>query len=253
MQDELMTGGSKQVRDFAWLLRSQLTLLREAWYWYLVQASFVPVSYVLFLWLLTRAHNAQAMDFLITGSVVMSLSFAGMLSLGQNLGYLKDYYAFEYYATLPISKIVFIAALATRGMLLALPSAVIVLVLGAVAFGLRVPLLAVPILLLSAYALSGVGAFIGFWSPTGQVASLVTQILQTIIIFFAPIYYPLAALPGPFRLTAFLFPTTYAAQALRGAVSGQALLSFWPSIAVLAGFALVSLVLVPLRLDWRGR
>jgi ABC-2 type transport system permease protein len=184
---------------------------------------------------------------------VMSLSFGGMLSLGQHLGWLKTNHAFEYYATLPIAKPVFIAAITTRGMLLALPSAVIVHLLGWLLYGLAVPPLGWLILILAAYAMAGFGAVIGFWSPTAQVASLVTQVLQTIIIFFGPIYYPLSALPSPLRLTARLWPTTYAAEALRAAARGEPLIQFWQPVAVLAGFVGLSLVLVPLKLEWRSR
>lgn len=242
---------SKALRDFFWLLRGELFLLREAWFWYLFQASFVPVSYLLFLWFLVG--SAGSISFFVTGSLVTSLSFGGMLSVGQHLGMLKDSNAFEYYATLPISKSVFVAALATRGMLLSLPSTVIVLVFGYLIFGLVVPFWASIILLLSAYAMAGIGAFIGFWSPTAQIASLATQVLQTIIIFFAPVFFPLEALPIPLQFTSYLWPTTYAAYALRGAIEGASLSSLWPSILALVAFTVVSLVLVPLKLDWRGR
>jgi|SRR5579884_3807039 len=242
----------KHLRDFAWLLRGELFLLREEWFWYLVQATFVPVSQLLFLWFLVGRGSPQRMGFFLTGSLVLSLSFGGMLSLGQHLGLLKAYNAFEYYATLPIAKAVFIAAVTTRGMLLSLPSAGLVLGLGRALFGLTVPPLGLLVLALAAYAMSGFGAVVGFWSPTAQVASLATQVLQTIIVFFAPIFYPLSALPWPLRLTARLWPTTYAAEALRGAVAGAPVAALWRPLLVLAAFAALSLVLIPRKLDWRG-
>ncbi len=244
---------AKPLRDFWWLLRSELFVLREQWYWYLVQASFVPLSYLLFLWLLVGSRDPDSMVFLVTGSLVTAISFAGMASLGQHLGMLKAYNAFEYYATLPISKAAFLAAVATRGMLLSLPSAALVLAVGHLAFGLPVRPLALVVLLLSAYALVGFGAVIGFWSPTVQVASLATQILQTVIIFFGPVYYPPESLPETLRWTARLWPTTYAAEAMRGAMRGEPIGEIWIPIAVLAGFVIASLVLVPMRLRWRSR
>lgn len=246
-------GPIKYLRDFVWLLRSELFLLREQWFWYFFQASFVPVSYLFFLWLLAGRRNPESMAFFVTGSLVMSLSFGGLISLGQNLGMLKNNNAFEYYAALPISRAVFIAAVATRGMLLSLPSAAFVLALGHFVFGLPVPPLGILVLLLSAYAMAGFGAIIGFWSPTGQVASLVTQILQTVIVFFGPIYYPINSLPAPLQWIAHLWPTTYAARAFRAAMRGDTLGQMWISLAVLAGFVMLSLVLVPMKLEWRGR
>lgn len=243
----------KAARDFSWLLRSELFVLREQWFWYLIQASFVPVSYLLFLWFLVGRGDPERMTYFVTGSLVMSLSFGGLISLGQHLGSLKAYNAFEYYASLPISKAIFIAAIATRGMLLSLPSTLVVLVLGNLAYDIPVSASGLVVLLLAAYAMVGFGAVIGFWSPSAEVASLATQVLQTVVIFFGPIYFPLDALPAPLRWLAHLWPTTYAAQALRGAVAGDPLSAIALPTLVLIGFIIVSLVLVPMKLDWRSR
>ncbi len=243
----------KQLRDFWWLLRGELFLLREEWFWYLVQSSFVPLSYLLFLWFLVGRQDPDRRAFFVSGSLVMSLSIGGMLSLGQHLGMLKAYNAFEYYAMLPISKPVFVAAITTRGMLLSLPSTLLVFALGHFLFGMSVPPTGFLILLLSAYAMAGFGTVIGFWSPTAQVASLATQILQTVIIFFGPIFYPLDSLPALLQWTARLWPTTYSADALRAAIRGEAASQLWPPILALLAFVILSLMLVPMRLDWRGR
>lgn len=183
----------------------------------------------------------------------MSLSFAGMLSLGQHIGYLKELQAFDYYAALPLSKGAFIAALTTRGMLLSLPATFLIGFLAVVFFHVPFTGLSVLILFLSAYAMACFGALIGFYSPTAQVASLLTQILQTVIIFFAPVYYPPSVLPEGLRLLAYLWPTTHAALALKGSLGGELSPSSLVSLFVLVLFCLVSLVLIPLRLDWRGR
>lgn len=243
----------KPFRDFVWLLRAELFLLREQWFWYLIQSSFVPISYLVFLWFILDRHDPMTLTFLVVGSLVTSLSFGGMLSLGQHIGFLKDYNAFDYYASLPVAKAVFIAAITTRGMLLSLPSAILIITLANLFLGLQFSLLALGILLLAAYAMSGFGALIGFWSPTGQVASLTTQILQTIIIFFAPVYFPASVLPEWLRYLSLVWPTTHAASALQSITTGGPTETVWMSTLILLGFCVFSLVLVPLRLDWRAR
>jgi hypothetical protein len=42
--------------------------------------------------------------FIITGSITTALCTSAMLTLGQNIGYMKDAGSFEYYASFPISK-----------------------------------------------------------------------------------------------------------------------------------------------------
>ena len=242
----------KHARDFVWLLRSEFFILRHGWFWYVVQLALVPVAYLLFLWLLVGRQRPEAMLFAVTGSWVTSISMSTMLTLGQQIGSLKDAHAFEYYATLPISRSVFIAALSTRGVLLALPSLLIVMAVGHFAFGFTVPPAGIAVLVLSAYAMSGAGAWIGFWSPTAQVASMATQVLQTVITLLAPVFVPLEALPVPLQAASLVWPTTHAALALRAAMAGEAVATYWPSLAVLAALAVVSLALVPLKLEWRN-
>jgi len=243
----------KHCVDFVWLLRGELFLLRATWFWYVVQVSFVPLSTLVFLWLLVGRAHPEAMLFAVTGSWVVTISMGAMLSLGQHLGALKDQHAYEYFATLPISKAVFIAAVTTRGVLLSLPSLIIVMLVGRVIFGFAVPPGGVVIVVLSAYAMAGMGAVIGFWSPTAMVASLATQVLQTVITLLAPVYLPADALPGPLRVTSLLWPTTHAALALRAVMIGAPFAAYWSSVAVLAGYAFVSFVVIPRRLEWRRR
>lgn len=243
----------KHTRDFWWLLRSHFFLLRLAWFWYLVQMTFVPLSFLAFLWLFIGQERPEVMLFLITGSLIMNMSLGAMLSLGQDIGWLKDQNAYEYYASLPLSKGVFLAALVTRGVLLSLPSTLLLFGMGAISLNLLPNLEALLVLVLGAYAMSGLGAFIGFWSPTGQIANLATQIVQPLIVLFAPVYIPLEQLPYPLQITAHFLPTTYAARALRGALTGASVLQIWPEILILLGFTIVSLGLIPWKLDWRAK
>lgn len=242
----------KHLRDFWWLLVGELFSLRLEWFWYLLQVSFVPLSFLAFLWFFIGQIRPEAMAFIMTGSLVLTVSMGTMLSLGQHIGWLKGVNAFEHYAALPISKATFLAALATRGVLLALPSLLIVSVVGGLLLGFWLGPAAWLVLVLSAYAMSGIGAFIGFWSPTAQVASSATQVVQPLIILFAPVYFPLEQLPFVLQVTARLLPTTYSAGALRGVMAGEGLLELYPELLILLGFAVISLVLVPLKLDWRG-
>ncbi len=246
-----LEGTGKALRDFLWLLYSELLHLRLEWFWYLLQLALVPLTLLAFLRLFLGRTEPEALLFLLSGSLVLTVSAGAMLSLGQYIGFLKQANVFEHYAALPLHKGIFLAALATRGVLLALPSLLVVSVIGGLLLGFWVPPTGWLLLLLSAYAMAGLGAFIGFWSPTAQIASLATQVVQPLIIFFAPVYYPLEHLPSVLQITAHLLPTTYAAQGLREALVGSG--GLWPEGVILLGFAFVSLGLVPRKLDWRGR
>lgn len=236
---------------FGILLLGELFSLRVNWYWYIVQVSFVPLSFLFFLNFLWPQSDASF--YAITGSLVMTMSMSAMLSLGQHVGALKNQDAYEHYAALPISVRVFALAIATRGVILSLPALSIVGFVSSTALGFSLTPLSVLILLLGAYAMSGLGTIIGFWSPKGNTASLVTQIAQNLIILFAPVYFPIDRLPKFLQVTSALLPTTYAASGLRAAMQGAPLTEFLTEVLVLLGFAVISLVVVPLGIHWRQR
>lgn len=63
----------------------------------------------------------------------------------------------------------------------------------------------------------------------------------------------LSSLPFLAAATARPWPTTYTAEALRGAVRGAPWDHIWPPVAVLVGFVALSLALIPRGLAWRAR
>lgn len=235
---------------FALLLLGELFSLRLDWFWYLLQVSFVPLAhlfFVRFLW-----NDEQSAFYAVTGSLVATMSLSAMLSLGQYIGHLKQLNAYEHYAALPISPRTFVLAIATRGVILSLPAMLIVAFVGIILLDLRITLIEVLILLVGAYAMSGIGTLIGFLSPKGQTASLITQITQNIIIFLAPIYVPPDRLPVFLQYSAKLIPTVYIASSLRASLQGLPLTEILPDFGVLIAFAVTSMVLVPMGIKWRN-
>ncbi len=76
---------------------------------------------------------------------------------------MKDYQTFEFFASLPVSRLTFVSALLVRAMVFTIPASVIVLVLGPVLFGLSFtfhPLLLV-LIPLGGLSLAGLGALVG--------------------------------------------------------------------------------------------
>jgi hypothetical protein len=67
----------------------------------------------------------------------------------------------------------------------------------------------------------------------------------------APIFIPAEALPLPLRILAYLLPPTYAADALRQALSGTISMSFFVDLAVLLVLTFTGVGVVGRRLRWR--
>ncbi|MCL0090185.1 ABC transporter permease [Dehalococcoidia bacterium] len=244
---------SKNIRDFGWLLKSQLFDLRTMWSWYLFQSTGTALGLMVFLVLFAGDVGPERLGFIFVGALVTTICLGMMVSQGQLIGRLRYQNAFEYYAVLPISKAIFIAALTARGFVIATPALLIMLLIGGIALDLWLPPVALLILILGGITMAGIGAFIGFWSPTGEIATIASQVVSPFFIFLAPVFFPLEHLPDPLQVVARFIPATYIAETLRAAIAGRMYGGFWEDLLILVVFTLVVLGLTPLKLDWRVR
>jgi len=246
---------AKPLVDFWFLFLGQAFEIRTRWFWFIFQMTFVPVSFLLFLWLLIGRDDPAAMLYVITGNVTQGIAMSGMLSLGQEIGGMKDAQTFEFFASLPVSKLGFISAMLFRATVFTIPASVLVFVVGSLFFDLSFQFHPLLLLLipLGGLSLSGLGALVGFYSPNGKVAGLATQVLNPIIVFLAPVFIAREALPPLLDTTSSFIPTTYLAEALRDCVTGTVGPQTYLAILVLGGFAIVSLWLVAAKVDWRAR
>jgi len=245
----------KFLTDFCWILKGQMYSLRLNWFWYVVLLSISPLSYMFFLWFYSsNAATAEASLYAISGSIASSAVTAAMLSLGQTIGSMRESNVLEFYATLPVNKLAFVAALAGRGVLFAFPSALVVFLIGAIGLGLQLwshlGLLAIAYFA-GAFSLAGVGAFIGFYSRTPETASLVTQVVNPLLVLFAPVYMPIDRLPQWLQATARVLPTTYAAEAMRAALGLGDMQVFGRDVLILLLFGMATLLLSLRRTSWR--
>ncbi len=243
---------SQKLVIFWVLLKSNLLELRLYWVWYLFMMSFNGAMFVIFIWLLGGRAGAL---YAITGSMTMTLATAAALSLGQDIGGLKDQNAFEYYATLPISKFAFIFALSLRSLVFALPSLFVAMFFGVLLFDFSVTIhpILILIILLGGSSLVGIGALVGFYSKNGRVAGIATQVVQPLITFLAPVFVPFESLPLLLQKTAVIFPTTYIARTLRAALAGNVDAAVYQDLLILAIWVTISYILIFPRLHWRAK
>ncbi|MFN3346626.1 MAG: ABC transporter permease, partial [Candidatus Bipolaricaulaceae bacterium] len=203
--------------------------------------------------LLFGGTSPERVIYIVTGSSTNAVSLQAGLSLGQRIGHMKARRVFEYYASLPITKTSFILGLNLKALVLCVPSTFTLLMIALLAFNLHLvnPGLFLIAFLLGGFSLAGIGAMIGFYSRSGRIAGLVTQIVDPILVFFAPVYMPQTMLPIWLRYIAQVLPTMHVARLLRGAL-GHVTGGIWESIVILVGFVIVSFILVERGLDWRG-
>ncbi len=182
----------------------------------------------------------------------MSLVTGTMLTLGQELGLLKDVRGFDYYASLPLYKVQLIMAYLIRATIITIPSIVMLIAVGKIAFNVQIVIhiSLFVIVFLSGMSLAGLGAFIGIYSRNSSHASTITQILQPIIIYCAPVFVPMQNMPKVMQVISWFIPTTYVASALRSSFNG---IFDWFNIFMLIAFCVISVYLVEFKIDWRQK
>ncbi|MFC2026890.1 ABC transporter permease [Chloroflexota bacterium] len=159
--------------------------------------------------------------YLITGAPTIIILMIGLVLLPQIVGMARKEGTFDYMWSLPIPRMVYIAADATIWVLVALPGVVIALVMGAAyyGFGLYISPLVVPALLL--VAISGIllGYTIAHGVPKPEIAHVITQVLVFVIMIFSPVMYPVEQLPNWLVNIHNVLPIKYMAELSRGTLT----------------------------------
>lgn len=231
------------------LIKSAFSDLRLNWKFSFLVVIVSPISFLVFLYIF-MGNNNDYMVYALSGNMVMSMVTGTMLSLGQEFGVLKQVRGFDFYAILPIKKFNLVIAYVTKATIISLPSYLIIFYFGKYLLKanivLNISLLFV--FLIAGYSLSAIGVFIGLRSRNASQASIITQIIQPIMVFVAPVFIPENLLPTVLLYITYFFPTRYAACAIRSALQGGV---DWFSIVILCAFCLGSFIWIEKHMDWR--
>ena len=159
--------------------------------------------------------------YLTTGAPTISLLMVGLVLVPQVVAMSRTEGTFDYVWSLPVPRMIYVAADATIWILVSLPGVILSLILGSVYydFGLRVSPLVVPAILLIAMAGIFVGYTIAHGAPKPQMAQLATQIIVFAIMIFSPIMYPMEQLPAWLAAVHKALPVKYMADLSRGTLT----------------------------------
>jgi ABC-2 type transport system permease protein len=233
----------------------ELTNWRWSWRSMVLTATITPLFSILGLGVFARDSGPDALAYVLTGNVVVSLMFGNMGNVGSHFTFMRSQGVLEYFAALPVRRNALILAVVLSFLVLSLPSLFATVILGSLVLGLRVTLhpLLFLVIPLCAISMSGVGALIGCSvrhpSQGGAINLLVTLVMTAL----GPVIIPASRLPSFMFALGRLSPATYAASAFRqtllGPVTGQIIVD----LAVLVAMAVVLFWLVGRTMDWRQR
>ena len=159
--------------------------------------------------------------FLTTGAPTIILLMVGLVLVPQIVAMARTEGTFDYIWSLPVPRMVYMAADATIWLLVSLPGVILALAIGALHFdfGLTVNPLIVPALFLISLTGISLGYCIAHGAPKPQIAHLATQIIVFAIMLFSPVMYPIEQLPGWLATVHKFLPIKYMADLSRGTLT----------------------------------
>lgn len=181
----------------------------------------IAIGFVIGLGFLFPDVDPQTAKMLTTGAPTLILLTTGLVAAPQMIAMARKEGTYDYIWSLPIPRMVFVAADVTIWVLVALPGAVLAIVLGALYhdFQVQVSPLVIPALLLVGATGTLLGYAVGHGAPKPEMAQVATQILVFALMLFSPVLYPPSQLPGWLADIHSFMPVGYMAELSRGTLT----------------------------------
>jgi ABC-2 type transport system permease protein len=191
--------------------------------------------------------------YLTTGAPTISLLMVGLVMVPQVVSQGRMLGTFDYIWSLPVPRLVFVAADATVWILVSLPGVIASLILGSIYFhfGLEFSPLIIPAIALTAMTGTFIGYSIAHAAPKPQMAQIATQVIVFAIMLFSPIMYPIGQLPDWMQAIHRVLPVKYMADMSRGTLTDLNV-NLGLAFAVVGGWCLLGLVVTSLLVRRRG-
>lgn len=194
---EIVRGPSFWWRSYVQTLKWQLLSLRLMLPMMVVLQVLMGAGFAVGLGFLFADITPEQALFISTGSSVFPLLLIGFVVVPQEVAQQKLEGSYEYFFTLPVSRISTFLATATVWIVIGLPSIVVALAAADLRYdlGLSVSPWAFP----SALLVIAVGCSIGFSMahaiPNPRVTNVISQVLVLVIFMFSPVNFPPERLP----------------------------------------------------------
>ncbi|MER7402195.1 ATP-binding cassette domain-containing protein [Streptomyces sp. NPDC000070] len=240
--------------DLKYLWLEQMLEVRTTWSWVLMFGLLMPAAMVFGL---TRIGNGladeQSLLYIVSGAAVFAVANEGIGTLAQRIGVLRQDGMMVYYASLPISRISFLAAMVFSRLLLILPGLITPMIVAKLMYDTDFVISPALLLVLplSCMALSAIGLAIGTLVRSMDLLLVIVNLMIFVLLLVAPVLIPIESLPLPLQVFGYLLPPTYAAESLRLALVGDFGATFLFDITVLTAMTAAGLVGASRWIRWR--
>ena len=219
------------------------------WYLLVLAAAAFPIPW----FYVTKAiapDDPAVVRRLLAGTLVFGVAFSIGMLVGQNavaqrfMGYLN------LLITMPVSKGAYILGSLAYSSISGAITVVMLLGFGVAAgVDMNISWGLVPALVLTVLTIAGLTMFVVSFAPTLQAGNISATLLAIVLAALSPVYFTMEQAPLLLRALGYISPLRYAADGITKSLSGDT--DVVVEIAILAGFAIVSISLGLWRLPWR--
>lgn len=241
----------RQLSDLVWL--NLLMNRNEIWFIGMIQV-ILTVSFVLgFGYFMKPISENQAL-FLTTGIATNTVVMVALVGLPNIISQGKAEGRLDYFLTLPVSREIYLGAQVIYVALTTLPGVAFAVWFGDWHYDLPISFDPVVFLVvvLGVLSLAGVGIAVGTLSPNQQLTNAICNLVVFYVLLFAPVLIPKEQLPALLEHFSVAMPPTYAADAMRAALTDLPGTHLARSLWVMAGFTAGSLALSAAAIRRRG-
>ncbi len=158
------------------------------------------------------------LDTLIPGILALSIFSAGIFSMTASLAHLRDKKIIRKLWTAPLFKWHFYGAFILENVVKTYISILLLLLIAVITFGVHYHIQWVNfsiLLLSSTFGMMGIGMIILLFSPSAKIASEISSVIYTIVMFFSGVYFPVEIMPKSMQKIAYSLPVIYIVNAMK--------------------------------------
>ncbi|BDH78676.1 MAG TPA: ABC transporter permease [Methanothermobacter sp.] len=187
--------------------------------------------------------DVKYMDFLIPGILAMTIMFACMGGMGRSIAGERETGELARLFMTPTSIATVVGGKIMSKLITETGRALILLIVAIVLFGVTIKgsiLLTVLLLVLTALCFVGFGIMISARAETQEDYMQMMMPFQMPMMFVSGVFYPIETMPWFFQKLAYVFPLTYANDALRAVIlKGAGITEIWSDIMILLAFTFI--------------
>jgi len=197
--------------------------------------------------------DVKYMDFLIPGILAMTVMFACMGGMGRSIAGERETGELARLFMTPTSIATVVGGKIVSKLITETGRALILLIFAIVLFGITIKgsmLLTILLLVLTALCFVGFGIMISSRAETQEDYMQIMMPFQMPMMFVSGVFYPIETMPWFFQKLAYVFPLTYANDALRAVIlKGAGITEVSFDILILLAFTLVFFMVGVMRFN----